>query len=62
MASQMMLERVKTETKADGAVMFVVEPTGHYWIVLGQFFEDHNQSNPMFWFVLWSSCRAAKRN
>lgn len=41
---QMMLERVKMETKGDGAVMFALEPTGHYWMVLGQFFEDHNQS------------------
>jgi len=41
---QMMLERVKTETKGEGAVMFALEPTGHYWMVLGQFFEDHNQS------------------
>jgi hypothetical protein len=40
----MMLERVKTETKGDGAVMFALEPTEHYWMVLGQFFEDHNQS------------------
>lgn len=62
MASQMMLERVKTEIKADGAAMFALEPTGHYWIVLGQFFEDHNKSNPMFWFVLCSSRGAAKRN
>jgi transposase len=37
-----MLARVRTETR--GKVVFALEPTGHYWMVLGQFFEDHNQA------------------
>ena len=39
-----LLARVKRETKGNGKVVFALEPTGHYWMVLGQFFEDHNQS------------------
>ena len=39
-----LLTRVKSETKGSGKVVFALEPTGHYWMVLGQFFEDHNQS------------------
>jgi hypothetical protein len=39
---QAMLARVRTETR--GKVVFALEPTGHYWMVLGQFFEDHNQA------------------
>ena len=39
-----LLDRVKRETKGNGKVVFALEPTGHYWMVLGQFFEDHNQS------------------
>ena len=37
-----LLARVRTETR--GKVVFALEPTGHYWMVLGQFFEDHNQA------------------
>ena len=39
-----MLDRVKRETKGKGKAVFALEPTGHYWMVLGQFFEDHNHS------------------
>lgn len=39
-----LLDRVKKETKGKGKVVFALEPTGHYWMVLGQFFEDRNQS------------------
>lgn len=39
-----LLERVKRETRGRGKVVFALEPTGHYWMVLGQFFEDHNHS------------------
>jgi transposase len=39
-----LLDRVKRETKGNGKAVFALEPTGHYWMVLGQFFEDHNQS------------------
>ena len=39
-----MLDRVKTATRGRGKVVFALEPTGHYWMVLGQFFEDHNQA------------------
>ena len=39
-----LLNRVKKETKGSGKIIFALEPTGHYWMVLGQFFEDHNQS------------------
>jgi len=39
-----MLDRVKTETRGRGKVVFALEPTGHYWMVLGQFLEDHNQA------------------
>ncbi|MGO9214820.1 MAG: IS110 family transposase [Syntrophales bacterium] len=39
-----LLNRVKRETKGNGKAVFALEPTGHYWMVLGQFFEDHNQS------------------
>lgn len=39
-----MLDRVKTATRGRGKVVFAVEPTGHYWMVLGQFFQDHNQA------------------
>jgi len=38
-----LLERVKRETMGKGKAVFAMEPTGHYWMVLGQFFEDHNQ-------------------
>ncbi|RPH48111.1 MAG: hypothetical protein EHM85_18060, partial [Desulfobacteraceae bacterium] len=41
---QDILDRVKRETRGNGKVVFAMEPTGHYWMVLGQFFEDHNQS------------------
>ena len=37
------LDRVKEKTKGRGKVVYAMEPTGHYWMVLGQFFEDHNQ-------------------
>ncbi len=36
-----MLKQV--QEKAKGNVLFAMEPTGHYWMVLGQFFEDHNR-------------------
>ena len=39
-----LMDRVKRETRGNGKVVFALEPTGHYWMVLGQFFEDHNQS------------------
>ena len=39
-----LLDRVKRETRGNGKALFALEPTGHYWMVLGQFFEDHNQS------------------
>ena len=39
---QAMLARVRAEAR--GKVVFALEPTGHYWMVLGQFFEDHNQA------------------
>jgi transposase len=39
-----LLERVKKETRGSGKIIFAMEPTGHYWMVLGQFFKDHNQS------------------
>lgn len=39
-----LLDRVKRETRGNGKAVFALEPTGHYWMVLGQFFEDHNQS------------------
>lgn len=39
-----MLDRVKTATRGRGKAVFALEPTGHYWMVLGQFFEDHNQA------------------
>jgi len=38
-----MLDRVKEKTKGRGKVVYAMEPTGHYWMVLGQFFEDHNR-------------------
>lgn len=38
------LDRVKQETRGNGKAVFAMEPTGHYWMVLGQFLEDHNQS------------------
>lgn len=41
---QDILDRVKKETRGNGKAIFAIEPTGHYWMVLGQFFEDHNQS------------------
>jgi transposase len=39
-----MLDRVKLAMRGRGKVVFALEPTGHYWMVLGQFFEDHNQA------------------
>lgn len=39
-----LLERVKKETSGRGKVVFAMEPTGHYWMVLGQFLEDQNRS------------------
>lgn len=39
-----LLERVKKEIRGSGKIIFAMEPTGHYWMVLGQFFEDHNLS------------------
>lgn len=40
-----LLERIKEKTKGRGRVVYAMEPTGHYWMVLGQFFEDHNQQD-----------------
>lgn len=37
------LDLVKEKTKGRGKVVYAMEPTGHYWMALGQFFEDHNQ-------------------
>jgi transposase len=37
------LDQVKEKIKGRGRVVYAMEPTGHYWMVLGQFFEDHNQ-------------------
>ena len=37
-----MLEKVKEKTKGN-KVLYAMEPTGHYWMVLGQFFEDYNR-------------------
>jgi transposase len=37
------LEQVKEKTKGRGKVVYAMEPTGHYWMVLGQFFEDNDQ-------------------
>lgn len=34
---------VDEKTKGRGKVLFAMEPTGHYWMVLGQFFEDYNR-------------------
>jgi len=39
-----LLDRVKRETSAKGKAVFALEPTGHYWMVVGHFFEDANQS------------------
>jgi transposase len=39
-----LLVRVKRENRGNMKVVFALEPTGHYWMVLGQFFEDHNHS------------------
>jgi transposase len=39
-----MLDRVKATKQGRGKVVFALEPTGHYWMVLGQFLEDHNQA------------------
>jgi len=39
-----LLNRVKKEVMSSGKVVFALEPTGHYWMVLGQFLEDHQQS------------------
>lgn len=38
-----MLNRVEKKTQHKGKVVYAMEPTGHYWMVLGQFFEDHNK-------------------
>ena len=38
-----MLNQVEKKTKHKGKVVYAMEPTGHYWMVLGQFFEDHNK-------------------
>ena len=38
-----MLDRIKEKTKGRGKVVYAMEPTGHYWMVLGQFFEHHNK-------------------
>lgn len=40
-----LLERIKEKTKGRGRVVYAMEPTGHYWMGLGQFFEDHNQQD-----------------
>lgn len=37
------LMRTKEKTKNRGKVVYAMEPTGHYWMILGQFFEDNNQ-------------------
>ena len=37
------LNRTKEKTRGRVKVVYAMEPTGHYWMVLGQFFEDHNQ-------------------
>jgi transposase len=37
-----MLAGVKTATR--GKVVYALEPTGHYWMVLGQFLHDHNEA------------------
>jgi transposase len=37
------LNQVKEKTKAKGEVVYAMEPTGHYWMILGQFFEDHSK-------------------
>ena len=38
-----MLNQVKEKTRHNGKVVYAMEPTGHYWMVLGQFFDDHNR-------------------
>ena len=37
-----MLEKVKEKTKGN-KVLYALEPTGHYWMVLGQYFELYNR-------------------
>jgi transposase len=39
-----LLDQVNREARGNGKVVFAMEPTGHYWMVLGQFLEDHNRS------------------
>ena len=39
-----MLDRVKRTMRGRGKVVFALEPTGHYWMVLGQFFQDYNEA------------------
>lgn len=58
---QTMLERVALETGGRGSVVYALEPTGHYWMVLGQFLEDSNKSYVLVHPLVVARSREVKR-
>ena len=58
---QVMLERVASETRGAGSVVYALEPTSHYWMVLGQFLEDNNKSYVLVHPLVVARSREVKR-
>lgn len=58
---QIMLERVASETRGAGSVVYALEPTSHYWMVLGQFLEDNNKSYVLVHPLVVARSREVKR-
>jgi transposase len=54
-----MLARVKTASR--GKVVYALEPTGHYWMILGQFFHDRNEAYVLIHPLVVARSREAHR-
>jgi hypothetical protein len=54
---QSMLQNVREETGKRGSVVFALEPTGHYWMVLGQYLEDQNQAYVLIYPLVFAKSR-----